>query len=60
MDGGAHFLQISKTYDVFSVKTSHLQIIDPISAFPAAPVLYVPVPISTGSVQTDKQYEHKF
>jgi hypothetical protein len=59
MDGGAQFLQISKTHDVFFLKRSYLQMIDPISDFPAAQVLYVPVPISTGSVQTDKQHAHK-
>jgi hypothetical protein len=56
MDGGAHFLQISKTHYVVSVKRSYLQMIDPTSDFPAAQVLNLQMPISTGSVQTDKRH----
>jgi len=59
MDDGAHFLQPSTTHDVFSVKSSYLQLIDPVPDFLSAPVLYVPVHILTGSVQTDKQHAHK-
>jgi len=59
MDGGEHFLQPSTTHDVFSVKSSYLQMIDPIPDILATPLLYVPVHILTGSVQTDKQHAHK-
>ena len=59
MDDGAHFLQPSTAHDVFSVKNSYLQLIDPVPDFLSAPVLYVPVHILTGSVQTDKQHAHK-
>jgi len=59
MDGGVHFSQTSTAHDVLSVKSSYLQMINPISDFLAAPVLYVQVHILTGSVQTDKQHAHK-
>jgi hypothetical protein len=59
MDGGEHFLQTSTKHDVYSVKSSYFQMIDPIPDFLAASVLYVPVHILTGSVQTDKQHAHK-
>jgi len=60
MDGGVHFLQTSTAHDdLLFVKISYLQMIDPIPDFLAAPVLYVQVPIITGSVQTDKQHAYK-
>ena len=59
MVGGENFLQPSTTHDVISVKSSYLQMIDPIPDFLATPVLYVPVHILTGSVQTDKKHAHK-
>jgi len=58
-DGAVHFLQTSTAHEVVSVNSSHLQMIDPISDLLSAPVLYVPVHILTGSVQTDKQHVHK-
>jgi len=59
MDGNVHFLQICTTQDVFCVKSSYLQMIDPTPDFLAAQVLYVQVPILTGSVKTEKQHAHK-
>jgi len=59
MDGDEHFLQTSTAHDVFSVKISYLQMIDPIPDFLSAPELYVPATILTGSVQTEKQHAHK-
>ena len=59
MDGGVQFLQTSTAHDVLSVKCFYLQMIDSMPDFLATPVLYVPVPILTGSVQTDKQHVQK-
>jgi len=57
--GGDHFLQTSIAHDVLSVKSSYLQMTDPIPDFMAAQVLKVQVAIFTGSVPTDKQHAHK-
>jgi hypothetical protein len=59
MDGDVHFLHIPTPKDVLSVKSSYLQMIDPIPDFLAAQVLYIQMPIFTGSTQTDKQHAHK-
>jgi hypothetical protein len=36
MDGGVHFLQTSAAHDVLSVKSSYLQMTNPMPHFPAA------------------------
>ena len=59
MFGGVHLLQTSIGFDVLSVKSSYLHIFDPTHDYLAAQVLYVQVPILTGSVQTDKQHARK-
>jgi len=59
MDNGVHFLQTSTAHDVISVKSTYLQLINPMPDILAAPVMYAQVPICTGPVQTDKQHVHK-
>jgi hypothetical protein len=56
MDGNVYYLQICIAKDVLSMKSSYLQMIDPIPDFLAAPVLNVPMPVITGPVQTEKQH----
>jgi hypothetical protein len=59
MAGGIYFLQTSTAHDVLFVKSSTLQMINPVPDFLVAQVLDVQLPILTGSVQTDKQHAHK-
>jgi len=58
MNGDVYFLQNSAAHNKIIVKSSYLQIIDPIPDYLAAQVLYVQVPVLTGTVQTDKQHAH--
>jgi len=59
MYGSVYVLQTSTAHDILSVKSSYLQMIDPMPEFLSAPVLYVQVSILTGPVQTDEQHAHK-